>query len=190
MGNLENSSSETKEKDIILRAQKGEETAFNLLVESHLKLVFNFSLKYLKNSEATEEAVQETFLKVWKNLKKYNVDKNFRTWLLTICKNTCLDMLRKHQTIPFSEIFKSIEDFSNERISTTYSENISYSLGIENKIQNQISQLPEDYQTILYLRTTKDLSFKQISLLTHKPLNTVKSQYLRTVKILKQYFSK
>lgn len=85
----------TSDNELILLAKAGSEQSLETLVKRHLSLVYGTSLRYLGNQDEAEDAVQEVFVKVWRNLKKIDPEKNFKAWVLEIAKNTCLDMLKK-----------------------------------------------------------------------------------------------
>jgi len=67
-----------------------------------LPLIYNFSRRYAGDPDNASDITQEAFVKVWKNLKKFNISKNFRVWLFAIAKNTALDWIKKKKTLPLS----------------------------------------------------------------------------------------
>ena len=81
--------------ELVLRALKGDDEALRLLVERYLKQVYRFVFHYLPSSEDAEDVTQEVFVKVWKHLRKFHRDQNFKTWVFTIAKNTALDFLKQ-----------------------------------------------------------------------------------------------
>jgi len=88
--------------ELILLAKSGNEQALETLVKRHLSLVYGSCLRFMGNQDDAEDAVQETFVKVWRNLKKTDPEKNFKAWILEIAKNTCLDFLKKKRAVPMS----------------------------------------------------------------------------------------
>ncbi|MCX6813734.1 MAG: sigma-70 family RNA polymerase sigma factor [Candidatus Azambacteria bacterium] len=81
---------------------KGDEKSLEELIRRYLPLIYNFSRRYAGDPDNAADITQEVFVKVWKNLKKFNTSKNFRVWLFTIAKNTALDWLKKKNALPFS----------------------------------------------------------------------------------------
>ena len=73
--------------------------AFRKIVEAYRDMVYSLAFKMLNNEQDAKDVVQETFINVWLNLKKYNPNKKFANWIYTITTNLCLDKLRslKHQ---------------------------------------------------------------------------------------------
>ena len=68
-----------------------EQESFNLLVKRHLRTVFNFTYRYVNNFKDAEDITQETFVKVWKKLKSYDVQRSFKVWIMSIARNPALD---------------------------------------------------------------------------------------------------
>ena len=88
--------------ELILMAQAGNDAAFEQLVHDHLALIYGICLRYLGNTEDAEDAVQDSFVKIWRNLWKVDLARNFRVWAAEIAKNTCLDLLKRRRTVPMS----------------------------------------------------------------------------------------
>ena len=81
---------------------KGDGKALEELVRRYLSLIYNFSRRYNGDADNVSDIAQEVFVKVWKNLKKFDKSKNFKLWIFTIAKNTALDWLKKKNAVPFS----------------------------------------------------------------------------------------
>lgn len=74
---------------------EGDTNAFSVLVDRYKGMVFSLSLKMLQNREEAEEAAQDTFIKTYKSLSRFNGDSKFSTWIYKITYNNCLDRLKK-----------------------------------------------------------------------------------------------
>jgi len=86
----------------INQAQQGDDQAFTALVEIYQKPVYNLCYRMLGETEAAEDAAQETFLKVYQNLVRYDRARSFPTWLLSIAAHNCIDKLRRRRFFSFS----------------------------------------------------------------------------------------
>lgn len=86
-----------EEKKWIQEALKGDSQAFSRLVETYQTPVFNLCFRMLGSSEDAEDASQETFLRAFLSLKKFEIDRSFLTWLLSIAAHYCIDVLRKRR---------------------------------------------------------------------------------------------
>jgi RNA polymerase sigma-70 factor, ECF subfamily len=92
----------TEETAWILQAQNGSDDAFTMLVEAYQKPVYNLCYRMLGEPEAAEDAAQDTFLKAYQNLSRYDRERPFATWLLSIAAHHCIDKLRRRRFATFS----------------------------------------------------------------------------------------
>ncbi len=86
----------------ILQAQQGSDEAFTKLVEEHQTHVYNLCYRMLGEPEAAEDAAQESFLRAYQNLHRYDQSRPFATWLLSIAAHYCIDRLRRRKLSIFS----------------------------------------------------------------------------------------
>ncbi len=86
-----------KETHWIKSAVQGDEHAFGFLVEKYQKPVFSLCYRMLGNYNDAEDAAQESFVKAYRNIKKYDTNRPFGTWLLSITAHHCIDYLRKRR---------------------------------------------------------------------------------------------
>lgn len=86
----------------VLQAQQGNDEAFAKLVEEHQTHVYNLCYRMLGEPEAAEDAAQETFLRAYQNLHRYDQSRSFATWLLSIGAHYCIDRLRRRKLAVFS----------------------------------------------------------------------------------------
>jgi RNA polymerase sigma-70 factor (ECF subfamily) len=81
----------------ITKALDGDDTAFGQLVEQYQRPVFSLCYRMLGNSKAAEDAAQESFIRAYRNLKRYDPNRSFATWLLSIASHYCIDQMRKRR---------------------------------------------------------------------------------------------
>ena len=86
----------------VLQAQQGSDEAFTRLVEEHQTHVYNLCYRMLGEPEVAEDAAQETFLRAYQNLHRYDQNRPFATWLLSIAAHYCIDRLRRRKLSVFS----------------------------------------------------------------------------------------
>lgn len=91
-----------EEQTWILQAQQGNDEAFTRLVEHYQTPVFNLCYRMLGEPEAAEDAAQESFLRAYQNLSRYDRQRPFATWLLSIAAHHCIDRLRRRRFVIFS----------------------------------------------------------------------------------------
>jgi RNA polymerase sigma-70 factor, ECF subfamily len=81
----------------VLQAQQGSDEAFTNLVEAYQKHVYNLCYRMLGEPESAEDAAQETFLRAFQHLQRYDRKRPFATWLLSIAAHYCIDRLRRRK---------------------------------------------------------------------------------------------
>lgn len=86
----------------VVQAQQGSDEAFTSLVETYQTPVYNLCYRMLGEAEAAEDAAQETFLRVFQHLNRYDQKRPFATWLLSIAAHYCIDRLRRRKLAIFS----------------------------------------------------------------------------------------
>jgi len=86
----------------VIQAQQGNDEAFTKLVEEHQTHVYNLCYRMLGEPEAAEDAAQESFLRAYQNLHRYDQSRPFATWLLSIAAHYCIDRLRRRKLSIFS----------------------------------------------------------------------------------------
>jgi len=178
------------ENKIIEKVLAGETGEFEALVNPYLKPVYNFLYNFTKDRDALDDLTQETFFKAWKNLKKFNQEKSFKTWIFTIAKNSAFDYLKKKKAIPFSwfeneEGYNRLDEIADQEFDWA---EISEKNDLEKNLKIILEKLPEHYRVILTLRYKDDFSLQEIAEILEKPYNTIKSQHQRALSALKSYF--
>ena len=168
----------------------GNEESFNILVSSYLKPIYNFLYQLTNGSSAIDDLTQETFFKAWKNMKKFDQNRSFKTWIFTIAKNTAYDYFKKKKTIPFSNF---VDEEGNNKLDNLSDNSILPDEILERKniaeeMEEKLEKIPEKYRIILTLHYKEDLSLQEISEILDKPYNTIKSGHQRALAKLKEVF--
>jgi len=180
------------DEEIILLYKNGDEEAFKVLITRYTTPLYNFTAR-LTNKNDASDIVQETFIKVWKNIHRFNPLKaSFKTWIFTITRNTTTDFFRKKKSLSFSDVEN--KNIDNEDINSL-AENIPdenllpdealqklENIEFLNKI---LKKLRIDYQEVLILHCQEEMTFEEIGKVLNKPLNTVKSIHRRAIVELK-----
>jgi RNA polymerase sigma-70 factor (ECF subfamily) len=181
--------SQTTDHDLILAATAGDHPAFATLVERYVSAVYKFSYRYVRNGPDAEDVAQETFLRVWKNLKKFDHAKSFKTWIFAIAKNASLDILKKRKPMPFSQIGE--EDDAVEAVLAPYvaisdASDAVFDQGLLKKdFDVALARLPSHYRDVMELRYTDNLKFREIAERLGEPIDTVKSRHRRGLALLR-----
>ena len=162
----------------------GEKEALELLIKRYLKPIFGFVFSYIKNSEDAEEITQDAFFKAWKNLKKFDKEKKFKTWLFSIAKNTALDFLKKKKPLLFSTIE---EDGKENSIigkipePSPLPDEILNRADLAEELNLAMDKLSPKYREVIFLYYKEQFNFREISELLNEPLDTIKSRHRRAI---------
>lgn len=182
---------ESSDQQLIKDYLKGNELALEILVQRYLRLIYSFIFRLVRNEQTAEDLTQEVFLKVWKNLKKFKKDKNFKAWVLTIARNCAIDFLRKKKTVSFSEY--DTNEGNNLLLdvladSAPLPDAILERKNLTQKATATINKLSKKSRVVVLLHYEKGLTFEEIAQLLDESLNTIKSRYQRALIRLKQSF--
>lgn len=143
--------------------------AFSALVAEYQSLVFRLSFRLLCNEEDAEDAVQDTFLKVWLSINTYDERCKFSTWLYKIACNTCYDKLRKSHT------FASVAlDNSLQLLSVDDQEQNLDNRQIKDLILKFTSELTPKQRLVFMLRDVEDLSSDEVETITGLSVEEIK----------------
>ena len=167
----------------------GKAAAFDEIYKKYEKLVFNIAIQLLKNREDAEECLNDTFMKVYKNLSAYRGDCTLSVWIYRIAENTALDALKSRDKREFS----SLEDDDEVPASTDEKINPEKYIEIEeNKklIRAAIAALNERERVIITLCDIEGLSYEEISDALNINIGTVSSRISRAREKIKKYILK
>lgn len=163
----------------------GDGDSFAALVDRHMSMVYKFVYRYVGNAGAANDIVQDVFIKVWKNIKKFDPEKNFKTWLLTIAKNTALDSIKKKKAVLFSKIEEGETDL--DAFLAPYVESVDLPDELFEKkqvkadLERVLTELSPTYRSVLLLRYTEHLKFREIADMLQEPIDTIKSKHRRAL---------
>lgn len=175
---------------LVLSFMDGDGESFAALVDRHMSMVYKFTYRYAGNVDATNDIVQEVFIKVWKNIKKFDVNKNFKTWLLTIAKNTALDFVKKKKSVLFSAIEEGDNDL--DAFLAPYVESVELPDQLVDRqyakaeLGRALQELSPSYKDVLLLRYTEHMKFREIAAAMKEPIDTIKSKHRRALLLLKK----
>ena len=169
------------DEELIARFQNGDAYAFDLLVHRYKDPLLNFIYRFLSDFVESEDIVQETFYRVYKNKHYYKEVAKFSTWIYTIAGNLAKTELRRRKRRKIFSIHKEtaaekelelpdLKSDPEKEVNTVITEKI---------IQKSIASLPQKFRQVIVLRDIQGFSYEEISSIIKVPLGTVKSRVNR-----------
>src|SRR3954468_10975942 len=170
-------------KKRIKQVIKGDQDAFGEIVEIYKNSIFQLCFRMLGNRHEAEDIAQEAFIRAYVNIKSFNQDLKFSTWLFRIATNLCIDRLRKKKPDYYLDAevagTEGLDMYSQIPSEGKLPEEELENLELKERIQLEIQKLPEKYRAAIVLKYVDELSLKEISEILHLPVGTVKTRIHR-----------
>jgi RNA polymerase sigma-70 factor, ECF subfamily len=177
-------------KKRIKQVIKGDQDAFADIVEIYRNSIFQLGYRMLGNQHEAEDIAQEAFIRAYVNIKSFNQELKFSTWLFRIATNLCIDRMRKKKPDYYLDAEVSGTDgltmYSQLASNSPLPEKELESLELQETVQQEILKLPEKYRTVIVLKYIEELSLNEISEILDMPLGTVKTRIHRGREALRQ----
>ena len=166
------------DNNLIQKFQSGDEKSFDKLVEIHLHNVFGFFLKITRDEMVAEDLSQDVFMKLYKNLKNFRHESPFSTYLYRINMNTANTWITRNK---WKNILHIDQVPDRGEIDRTNEEEWK-----RKELWDGISKLPKKQRTVVMLRISDSLSYKEISNITGMSEGSAKVNYHHAIKRLKE----
>lgn len=164
-------------------ALKGDQRAFAEIVSLYQDKLYHMAHRMLNNRQEAEDVVQETFLRVYKNLDRYDDTMKFSTWIYRIATNLCIDRLRKRKPSysldAESADHEGLDGYSMIPSDDRTPESEILLSELQETIRQAIETLPPKYKTVMVLRYLQDMSLQEIGEVLDMPVTTVKTRVHR-----------
>lgn len=169
------------EQQIVTLLEKGDKKAINLLYENYSDSLYGVILKVTINEEIAQDALQETFVKVWKNAEKYDSKKaKLFTWLYRIAKNTAIDKLRS-----FNNRFEKEVQIDKSNVYILPTANLNQDVL---DLKSHVDRLDQKYQIVLKALFFEGMTQQEASDELEIPLGTIKSRLKIGLRELKKVY--
>jgi RNA polymerase sigma-70 factor (ECF subfamily) len=168
------------DEELVARAQKRDEDAFEQLVLKYQRYVFNLAYRVLNDRTEAEDVTQEAFIRAWRGLPRFRAQAQFKTWLYRIVHNLCLNR-RPGLQRELSHIEPLEEILADPAPSLA---GLSESHERMALLHHQLEQLPEKYRLVLTLRHLQNVSYQEIAEVLGLPMGTVKTHIYRARRAL------
>jgi RNA polymerase sigma-70 factor (ECF subfamily) len=169
-----------EESKFIEGLKRGDAKAYSDLYRDYVDKIGGIARSYL-GVDDVEDVIQEVFVKIYKNIKKFRGDSSLSTWIYRITVNVCKDMLsKKHRRKEVLTSFGEEEDDDKSTIQepadeSQPSDELLKTISAE-EIRRAIDSLPKEDRLLINLREIEGMSYEQISDIMDKPVGTVKSR--------------
>jgi RNA polymerase sigma-70 factor, ECF subfamily len=171
------------------RAQSGDSDAFRLLVEQHSRAIFRLAFRMTGNEQDAEDVVQETFLRAYRQLSRYEARSSFSTWLYRIASNYALDLLRmrkRHEdrrergSSEHHDILQTVPETSPGP------DRVLYGSQVKDKVNAALDELSAQERAAFVLRHFEGLSIEEIGQSLGTGTNATKHSIFRAVQKLRK----
>lgn len=175
-----------EEQAWVAQAQQGDDEAFTRLVETYQTPVFNLCYRMLGEPELAEDAAQETFLRAYQHLSRYDQKRPFATWILSIAAHYCIDRLRRRKFTMFSMDAEDEDGntFEYPDVDAPNPEAESIMGQTQERVHELLQDLDETDRAAIIMRYWYDYSEKEIAESLRLTVSAVKSRLHRARKEL------
>lgn len=181
--NSQTRTSEQVDKELVLRVQQGDKSAYDLLVIKYQHKIIQLVNRYVKDPSEAQDVAQETFIKAYRALGNFRGDSAFYTWLYRIAINTAKNYLvaRARRGFDSQVDVQDAEQIENapQLQGMETPERLLLNDEIVEVIKTAIEKLPEEMRIAIMLREFEGMSYEEIALAMDCPVGTVRSRIFR-----------
>lgn len=183
---------DSKEHSLIRKAKQGDEGSMEALLLSCTKKAYSIAYRFLEDEENAMDAVQESYIKAFRNIGNFNEQSSFSTWIYRIVVNCCKDMLKKRKKEFEKNIISENDDYIKENISDTGPTPEEELIRKENRITITacLNRLEKEQREIIILRDIHQFSYSEIAEILGISEGTVKSRLNRGRNKFKEIYTK
>jgi len=180
------SEDESTDSELMQKVKEGNLNAFEEIYRRHSKHVINFAYRMLNDRNSAEEVMQEVFVKVYMQAKKYRPDAKFTTYLFRITTNHCLNYIRNNQLPSKGNISEFNEQITVNFEPDKHPEEQALKNEISKIMLKALNELPENQRSAMVLLTYNDMSYEEIAESIGCSVKAVKSLLHRARESLRQ----
>ena len=178
-----NSTTEISDHELVASAQKGSQAAYRELLGRYQRPVFSLIYRMVRDREQAEDLSQETFVRVFNHIDRYDPKFKFSSWIFKIATNLTIDAMRKKEPQTVSIDGSRYAETSDEVEATTITvesgdenpEELLEAKQLGDEIERAIGKLRPEYRTAILLRHVEGREYQEIAEIMALPLGTVKT---------------
>jgi RNA polymerase sigma-70 factor (ECF subfamily) len=180
---------QTGDEELVARAQTGDRSAFEELVERHKHKAYRIAFDFARDREEAKDLSQDAFLKAYTNIRNFDGRSGFYTWFYRILINVCLDFKRRKQRTRTEEFTETTENHVEPTHLSGNPESPDQRViakQMSHRIGAALEALPPKQRTAFILRNNEGLSIREIAEIMQTAEGTVKVHLHRAVTALRQ----
>jgi len=176
------------DEQLIKEYRKGNEVALRELVSRYLKPVYGFVYRYVHQAGDAEDITQDVFVNAWKNIKKFDEKRKFKTWIFTIARNASLNWIKKKKPALFSALENETGDSFVDLIPDggMLPDEVFAKKDEFGKVSLALEKLDPRYAEVVKAHYGDGLNFREIADKNGSSINTIKSRHRRALMALKK----
>lgn len=158
--------------------RKGMKYAYDEIYRSYAPGMFGICLRYTRCKDDAQDVLQESFIKVFVNREKYDINQPIGAWIKTITINSALSYIKQQYRLKLTE-----NELSLDEVHFDQSEDTDYA-GMQQKLLHILNQLPDGYRAVFNLYTVDNLTHKEIAEYLEISESTSKTQFFKAKKMI------
>ncbi len=171
------------DNEIMMRVRDGEVAQLGLLFERHQVMLYNYFLRQCGNREASQDMVQEVFLRILRYRHTFRGESKFTVWMYSIARNACADHFRKSKReMPVAS--EAFDASSDDPLPQEVMEQDQQAM----LLRRALGQLSSEKREVLLLSRFQNLKYEEIAEILHCPVGTIKARVHWAIKDLRKNF--
>jgi len=179
---------EQTDEQIALLVQRGDLEAFGLLIERYQQKISRYGRKFLANYQDIEDLVQEVFIKAYVNIRSFDTNRKFSSWLYRIAHNEYINALKKkkHEAVPFFDP----DTLFPHPVAKEKTDRDVLDSDLKQSLDLSLDQLDPKYREPIILYFLEEMNYQEIAEVLHIPMSTVGVRLNRGKLKLREVYNK
>jgi len=163
------------ERELLLRCRAGDTEAYEPIVRAYEGRLFGLALSLVRNAEDARDLVQDSFVRAFRSLDLYDPERPFVAWLMSVCRNLCIDFLRRRR---YQRSLDGDEEENPPQITDPGAVTDQATLAAESRdlIRTALDRLDDDHREVIILKDIQELEYGEIAQILNIPQGTVASR--------------
>ncbi len=166
---------------ILLKNQKTSENGFKILVQSYRENLYALIYRMTQNHDDTDDILQNTFIKVFKNINLFEAKSSLKTWMFRIATNETLNFLKSKKTHDTLDHLPTIVNKQHDVVMDADS--------LIKVLSEAIKSLPEKQRMVFLMRYYEEMGYEEMALITETSAGALKASYHHAVKKIETFIS-